>query len=608
MAKASPNSIRAGRAYVEIAGDSSGLDKSLLQAQRRLNAFAKVTARIGAVALGAAALFAPVGIAAVKAASDANESLSRFAQVFGKETDAAAAFAEDLAKRIGRSSLQIKDALGVFQSFFVGLGFGGSEARQLSQQLAELALDFASFNNISDDEAVSRFISALSGSGEVLDRFGINIKQAALEQELLRLGIRKTWSQVTEQEKALARLSIITRTMGAQGSVGDATRTAGSFANMLKRVQGEARDLAVAVGSALIPKLAPVVALFGRVLGVVKAVVQANPGLVVGVFAAAGALALFGGAFLLVGAAAGVLSVALSGVVAVLGVLSSPITGIIALVAALGAGVVAAGYAVLRWTGLGREAVLRFALAWQFVPERARAAMSAVVDALRAGDIVNAAQVLWAGLRVVWAAGKAQVVLITAQMGTAIVDVLAKALRVVVALAFQAAQGATAIVAGAIDAITGNSEASLAANLISASLSILQAAVNGGISDTAEGAKAALGVVAALAGSEIDDAVKGLDEAVRRAREARDQAGQVAGGGVPGGLDLSALAAAGSALSDKIETLGSFGGERAGASLGGGASLVGLARDQLRQAEKTAKSTEKTASATDRLAASLTFS
>src|SRR5690606_31067061 len=106
-----------------------------------------------------------------------------------------------------------------------GLGFGAEQSRKFSQQLAQLALDFASFNNMSDAEAQQRFISALSGSSEVLDMFGVNIKQAALEQELLQQGVKKAWTEVSEQEKAVARLSIIMRSMTDQGAVGDAVRT-----------------------------------------------------------------------------------------------------------------------------------------------------------------------------------------------------------------------------------------------------------------------------------------------------------------------------------------------------------------------------------------------
>src|SRR5690606_26345900 len=123
----------------------------------------------------------------------------------------------------------------------------------------------------------------LSGSSEVLDRFGVNIRQTALQQELLRMGIDRSWTSITEQEKALARLNIIARAMGDQGAVGDAVRTAGSWTNQLKRLNGELLDTRVAIGQALIPVLLPFVRAFASAVELVRDFVAANPVLVAGI-------------------------------------------------------------------------------------------------------------------------------------------------------------------------------------------------------------------------------------------------------------------------------------------------------------------------------------
>jgi hypothetical protein len=83
----------------------------------------------------------------------------------------------------------------------------------------------------------------------VLDRFGINIKQAALDQQLLRMGFEKSTKGATEQQKALARLEIISRAMGQQGAIGDAVRTSDQFANTSRRLIGSVKDLGSALGS-----------------------------------------------------------------------------------------------------------------------------------------------------------------------------------------------------------------------------------------------------------------------------------------------------------------------------------------------------------------------
>jgi hypothetical protein len=407
------NAIRAGRAFVEVFADDSRLVRGLRRAQKRLQAFGRSVRDMGVRIFSlTTAAFAPLGGLAIKAASDAQETLSRFEQVFGDQADAAAKFADDLAASVGRSKFAIRDALSTFQSFFVGLGFNATDARGLSQSLQQLAIDFASFNNLSDDEAMQRFISALSGSSEVLDRFGINIKQAALEQELLRMGISKSWTEVTEQEKALARLNVIMRSMTDQGAVGDAVRTSGSFANQMKRLRGQLHDTAVVIGQALLPVVTPLVAKAAKLIQQVAEWAKQNQKLIATVFKIAAVVAAGGVAMIVFGIAVSTLGGILGGLATVLtavgagiglvgtvlGALLSPIGLVIAAVTALGATVLIAsgtGADALKWLG-DRFVQLR---------DEAMVAFRGIADALAAGDIGLAARILWLTLKLQWQKG-----------------------------------------------------------------------------------------------------------------------------------------------------------------------------------------------------------
>jgi hypothetical protein len=204
----------------------------------------KAVVAIGASIVGATAYF-------VKAAMDAAEMESRFDALFKSSSDDVRAWSETLADAVNRSGQDIRNTASDFEGFFVGLGYSTEEAAKFSKQLTELSVDFASFNNLADSEASGRFISALSGSGEVLDRFGINIKSAALEQKLFEMGINKTTAQASEQEKAIARLAIITESMGAQGAVGDAVRTSGSLSNQWRGLTAALQDGRREIGAAI---------------------------------------------------------------------------------------------------------------------------------------------------------------------------------------------------------------------------------------------------------------------------------------------------------------------------------------------------------------------
>ena len=570
---------------MEISGNDEKLRAALRRASRQLRSVGSLLLRVGALATAAAAAFAPLGIASVRAASDAEGSLSRFAAVFGSQTDKAAKFADDLARRVGRSSVEVKDALATYQSFFVGLGFGAEEARGLSQQMAELALDFASFNNLSDDEALGRFISALSGSSEVLDRFGINTKQAALQQELLRLGIRKAWTQVTEQEKALARLNIIMRTMGDQGAVGDAVRTAGSFANQMKRLRANAKDTAIEIGRALIPVLKPIVTTISTTLGIVKDLIRLAPTLTAGVFAVAAATGLFGLALLAVGAAASFASIALGGLATVAGVIGAVFSPVVLIVTLATAAITALGVGIVVYSGIGARALQFLGAAFQTLRAVTLPVLAAIAESIQAGNIEGAVRILWAGIALAWEAGRQGVIDITLEFGASLLVAMKRALNGVMGLFDQAVQSILVSWLKLVDQIAGTSigstvDAVLGAGVLAraaerdAELEKLQRSLEG-LKTATDGAGDA----------RIAAARRQLQEAIDDAREANEQLKATANGSGPG-FDFSGLA---KAVSRSFSSSGAF------SALGGAAFAAGS------PAERTAQAAEKIQASTTRI-------
>lgn len=256
---------------------------SLQKLQQNLESVARHARRM--LLVGGAAL---AGF--VKLASDAEQTGLKFDSVFKEGADSARAWSEALAKAVGRSKFAVQDSLVTFQSFFIGLGFGADQATEMSKRMQTLAIDFASFNNIADSEASQRFISALSGSSEVLDIFGINIKQRALDAELLNQGLAESAVKATEMERALARVAIIAKAMGQQGAIGDAVRTGGSLANTMTALISEAKGLAVEIGTAFIPAMQRAVAVLSRWRDSIQDVIKGNESAVVSITIFVGAM------------------------------------------------------------------------------------------------------------------------------------------------------------------------------------------------------------------------------------------------------------------------------------------------------------------------------
>jgi len=231
--------------------ESSQFVKGAAKIKKSLSGISSVASKFGAT------LSTVMAVQAVKAmvtmAGEAEKTDLRFKRVFGSMSSEVTMFSSSLSTDLGRVKSDIESGMVSFQAFFQGLGFGGQEAIKMSSSMQALSLDLASFFQLQDGNAQKRFLAALAGSPEVLDQFGINLKEARLEQELLNMGITTTVQKTDEMTKTHARLSVIMKAMTANGIVGDARRTMFTYANTLTRAEGSLKELAISIGDKFIP-------------------------------------------------------------------------------------------------------------------------------------------------------------------------------------------------------------------------------------------------------------------------------------------------------------------------------------------------------------------
>jgi hypothetical protein len=203
--------------------------------------------------------FAAVGVAAVNAASELESAERRFKISFGNLEDYGNQFQQGITDALGRSRTEIISSMVSFKQFFQGLGYGSVSAGMLSKKMAGLSIDLAAFFNISDQQASKRFLAALAGSPEVLDQFGINLKEAAVKQELLNMGITVGVQRASEYQKTIARLNIIDKVMGKNGIIGFAAKNTDLFSNRLRELKGRITELSASFGKELLPIASKVV-------------------------------------------------------------------------------------------------------------------------------------------------------------------------------------------------------------------------------------------------------------------------------------------------------------------------------------------------------------
>jgi len=187
----------------------------------------------------------------VKIASDARESLNKFQVVFGDFAPEVERFAQSITDSFGIAKQEMIALLSGLQDTFVPMGFSREQASELSQSIAQLALDVGSFQNVATADVANRFTSAIVGNHEAVRSLGISLTEATLKTEAMRLGLGDASGELDQTQKIMARMSLIAR--GSADAIGDLDRTSEEFANRLRATQGRILELRRQLGEMLIP-------------------------------------------------------------------------------------------------------------------------------------------------------------------------------------------------------------------------------------------------------------------------------------------------------------------------------------------------------------------
>ena len=283
-----------GDLSLKVSIDSKELRNSLRSAENNVKTSAKrMRESLRSVGKGLTlALTAPIalfGRSAVKAAADAEEMRSKFAIVFGKSSKHAEDWAKSFGRSVGRSSTVLKGFAADTQSLLISSGLQQKAAAQMSTSLTQLALDWASFSNAQDEQAINAFQKALLGENEALKGVGLALSQAEVQAELLTMGIKGNWNEIDRATKAQAVYTLLQRKTAA--AHGDLERTSGSATNQMKAFGAAMFDLRVEVGEELLPIFTPLVT---AARGMVQAFSDLPSPIKQATVAAAGFLALLG--------------------------------------------------------------------------------------------------------------------------------------------------------------------------------------------------------------------------------------------------------------------------------------------------------------------------
>jgi hypothetical protein len=242
-------------------------DSKLSQVNKSLDKAGKKMVSIGkGLSLGLTLPIIAMGVASVKAASDAEETFSKFDTVFRDVKGSAEEAFKTLRNEYGLSSTASKQLLGDTGDLLTGFGFSQESALGLSTEVQKLAVDLASFTNFSGgaEGASQALTKALLGERDSLKALGIAILEEDVKKQMAINSAKGLTFETERQAKAQATLDLAIQQSG--NAIGDYARTQDSFANQSRLMRSRLEDIAVELGQVFLPLMTKVVTVITSVI------------------------------------------------------------------------------------------------------------------------------------------------------------------------------------------------------------------------------------------------------------------------------------------------------------------------------------------------------
>lgn len=202
------------------------------------------------------------------AASNLEQMEMKFNTVFGEMEKAADQWASSFADSIGRSRTTMKTYMADNQNLLVGMGMARDQATEMTEQMVKAAIDLASFNNISDDDAVNAMSKALMGETESAKRLGAVLNENTIATAMETLGLRGKFDALDEATKMQVRYQAIMNQ--SQDSIGDAANSIDTYEGKLRAFNAKLNDVREIAGKFLLPYATKGLELLNKIVGKVQ--------------------------------------------------------------------------------------------------------------------------------------------------------------------------------------------------------------------------------------------------------------------------------------------------------------------------------------------------
>jgi hypothetical protein len=283
---------------------------------------------------------------AISAASNLKEATNKANVAFGESSAEILKWSENSIEAFGLSKRAALENVATFQLMFTGMGVTADQSKEMSKSLVALAVDLHSIHNIPVADAFEKIRSGMAGMSRPLMDLGIDLRDTAVQNKALQMGLKATAQELTETDKTLARYALLMeKTKPIQG---DFANTADSLSNRMEKLKYSIEEAAASIGERLLPTAERLV---GKLVDIFNAFADLPAPIQDTIIALAG-VAWLAGPLLTTAGSIAQIALALKGVTA-----ASVITGLKGLATAL------KSVGVAGWAALGPFAALAAAVA-----------------------------------------------------------------------------------------------------------------------------------------------------------------------------------------------------------------------------------------------------
>ena len=220
-----------------------------------------------------------LGKAAVKSASDAQQSMGATETVFAKSSDKIIAKSKKAAKQYGLSANTYRENANLIGSLLKNQGVAQDQLAGKTDKMIGTASDLAATFGGTTTDAVGALSSALKGEFDPLERYGISLKQSTVNAEAMKVAHvngAAAFGKLTAKQQAAAKQQATTNLIMKQSkdSMGAFGRETNTFAHQTQVLGAQWENFKATLGTYLLPVLTRTVAFISRNAPAALAVLQ----------------------------------------------------------------------------------------------------------------------------------------------------------------------------------------------------------------------------------------------------------------------------------------------------------------------------------------------